>query len=479
MANTQIIEYKGVEYEFPVTMSDDQIRMHIRRDEESRQMKDFVGEDKPEKPKGMLDRALDVQGQVLDNAKNFAVGAAKGVGNTVYNLGKLAHKLPGMDVIAPDRAGAFEGGPPQALEADGGWQTAGKAAEQVGEFFVPGAATAGKLAPVANALGSGLAGRAATGALTGGGVTAAQGGDPLAGGIAGGAAPIAAAAVGKLAAPIMNSLMQPKKAAFVTGANPGRGAAEAGVVAGSLGSAVKKVEAAREEVGTKIGTVLGLSPQARTVSIDAAALIDGPIGSTSGGARIAGTTESVGRLRQALYDSFAQQGVSPNAVTPAQLFVVKKEIDDAIRIVGNEGPAATTREILRSIRRNFAQAIEKSVPEVRPLNKKYADLSEARTALWDRLHAPAGAQLMSPSNVVAGTGAGLAYWTSNPILAAAVIGTKAATSFTPTATTAAQAARAIGSETGQGVASRLSAAGVSGATRPEPDELQRILSGQR
>lgn len=482
MANTQIIEYKGVEYEFPVTMSDDQIRMHIRRDEESRQMKDFVGDDKPEKPTGMLDKALSVQGQVLDNAKNFAVGAAKGVGNTVYNLGKLAHKLPGMDVIAPDRAGAFEGGPPQALGAEGGWQTAGKAAEQVGEFFVPGAASAGKLAPVANALGSGLAGRAVTGALTGGGVTAAQGGDPIAGGLAGGVAPVAAAAVGKAAPMMMNAKIGATASSFRRGANPGQGIVDEGLVAGSLGGMEKQVLQAKETLGKQIGETLGLLPQATQTRVDVTRIIDDAIGRAQTAHRTIGGRDAVARLdamRAGLYESFAELGTSPSAVTPRDLWIIKHILDDGINHQAKEGVEASINAVVKTIRRGFAKEISAAVPGISKLNQRYSNLAEASDDVIEKMNKSQGLQdfVRNPINWLLGGGVG--YMMHEPAKAAVALAAKAALTSMPAVSGAAQVARGAGSPQGQDLASRLLAAGVSSATQPQPDELQRILSGQQ
>lgn len=105
------------------------------------------------------------------NLRDMAVGAAKGVGNTVFGLGKLVHDYTPIgrisDAIQP---GAFDQKPAEIVPTNRA-QTVGHGAEQVGEFFVPGAA-------VTNA---GRLGRAATDA----GLALAQSGSPVQAGVTG------------------------------------------------------------------------------------------------------------------------------------------------------------------------------------------------------------------------------------------------------------------------------------------------------
>jgi len=83
---------------------------------------------------------------VGDIARDVAVGAAKGVGNTVFGLGKMVRDYTPIgrisDAIAP---GAFNQPPPEIVPNNNA-QRVGFTAEQVGEFFVPttAATTLGK-----------------------------------------------------------------------------------------------------------------------------------------------------------------------------------------------------------------------------------------------------------------------------------------------------------------------------------------------
>lgn len=125
----------------------------------------------------------------VDTAEDVALGAAKGVGNTVYGLGKLVHDYTPIgrisDAIQP---GAFEDkNKPPELTPTNTAQKVGQAAEQVGEFFLP-TGMAGKAAKAVEAGKAGL-------------LTMAQGGGPVAGGVSAGlAAAIPGAGAAKSAA---------------------------------------------------------------------------------------------------------------------------------------------------------------------------------------------------------------------------------------------------------------------------------------
>jgi hypothetical protein len=112
--------------------------------------------------------------QGLQNQQQMAVGAAKGAGSTAFGIGKMLHDYTPLgrvsDAIAP---GAFEvANRPPELAPTNRAQQVGHTAEQVGEFFIPGAAatTAGKVGRVAADAGLALA---QSGSPTQAGVTGA------------------------------------------------------------------------------------------------------------------------------------------------------------------------------------------------------------------------------------------------------------------------------------------------------------------
>lgn len=114
-----------------------------------------------------------------DTAADVAIGAAKGVGNTVYGLGKLVHDYTPIgrisDAIQP---GAFDPeNKPAELTPTNTPQKVGYYGEQVAEFMAPTGAPA-KLARAAEVAKSGALG------------LAQSGGDPIAGGVSAGVAAI-------------------------------------------------------------------------------------------------------------------------------------------------------------------------------------------------------------------------------------------------------------------------------------------------
>lgn len=90
---------------------------------------------------------------VLDTAADVAIGTGKGVLNTAIGLGELVHRIPGVssavDAIAgqPGLSDASFSDARVRVQPTNTAQRVGFGAEQIGEFFIPGA-TAGKLATV-------------------------------------------------------------------------------------------------------------------------------------------------------------------------------------------------------------------------------------------------------------------------------------------------------------------------------------------
>lgn len=424
--------------------------------------------DKP----SMLSKIADAAKTAEQVPQDFVIGAAKGVASTVLGLGALAHKLPGMNAIAPDQTGAFAGQDPtvnKLTTANGVAQSIGKGAEQVGEFFVPGAAEAGVLAPIAKAVGrAGLIGRAATEAASAAGVTAAQGGDPKVAAAIGGAAPVVGAGLAKVAPELINSLIDAKRAAFVTGSNPGRGIANEGVVAGTMGKLFERAKAAKNAVGAEIGKQLATLPHATSTVRDLTGVVEAPLQKAETYAQTAGKTElasSIAALRQGLHDRFSQLGSSMSAATPKDAFIVKTILDDGINFKATSNIEANFTATEKKIRSALAKYISEAVPEVAPLNKRYGDMAEAVRAISNKLDSSHGIQSFVSDRVnqlIAGlTG----YATHSIPETAAALAAKVALTSTPSVTSAAQVLRGLGSQVGQRTAARVGAAGASAVTR--------------
>lgn len=110
---------------------------------------------------------------MADTASDVAIGAAKGLGNTVFGLGKIVHDWTPIgrisDAIQP---GAFAQRPTE-LEPTNTAQKVGYGAEQVGEFFIP-ASTVGKVAKGVNVAKDAALAYAQTGSPMQAGVTGAM-----------------------------------------------------------------------------------------------------------------------------------------------------------------------------------------------------------------------------------------------------------------------------------------------------------------
>lgn len=147
---------------------------------------------------------------------DYAVGAAKGLGQTFISLGNLVHQIPGVTRAVDALYGvpgisrqAFTEAQ-QAVQPTTTAQHVGKIGEQIAETILPGrlissagekavALLAPKLAPLVGETAAKLLPRAGVEALGGAGLAAAQGGDPRVGAALGAVLPTAGAAVQELA----------------------------------------------------------------------------------------------------------------------------------------------------------------------------------------------------------------------------------------------------------------------------------------
>ncbi len=328
-------------------------------------------------------------GRAMQIPADFTTGVAQGAASTVYGLGKLAHHLPGMNTVAPDTAGAFSGAPPAALQPTTTAGKVGKAAEQIGEFMIPGQAEAGVLAPGARMLAkAGMLGDIASGAAVGGGVTAAQGGNPAIGAAAGGAAPIVQGMAEAVAPRILNSAIGAAKSALKTGANPGQGMVDAGIVSPTWSKALDQVSQANDAIGKRIGNVLDRISQGNAFSLDLTDAVQGPIDNGASGLNTLGkkaAASSLDDMKQGIVDRIEKTGGKLDNLTPKQAFEVVKEINKGIRNWSTDDAMTSTIGIAKEIRRNIVNEISDAYKPIKSLNSQYANLSEAGDAIQDRL----------------------------------------------------------------------------------------------
>lgn len=133
-----------------------------------------VWEDAPvQQPNFRTSNARDTSGRPM--VGDVAIGAAKGLANTVVGLGEMVHYVPGVSRVVdsiygtPGLSSRSFDETRRELAPTNTAQRVGFAAEQLGEFFVPGA-TVGR---AANVVKSGLHTLAQTGSLGNAGVSGA------------------------------------------------------------------------------------------------------------------------------------------------------------------------------------------------------------------------------------------------------------------------------------------------------------------
>jgi len=199
-----------------------------------------------------------------DTAADVGIGVAKGVGNTVFGLGKMVHDYTPIgrisDAIQPH---AFEQRPPEITPSNTP-QKVGFGAEQLGEFFIP-TGVAGSAPKLARTI-------AETGKA--GALTLAQTGSPVA---AGASAAISAAVPG--VAGLSNSLREGAEKSVVQALGPTKEWAKAEAkklapqmidrgVSGSRAAMLKQAQANVASLGPKIGAAID-------DAANAGAIIDG------------------------------------------------------------------------------------------------------------------------------------------------------------------------------------------------------------
>lgn len=142
------------------------------------QVVDFKSSADPAPEPSILENVAGVAGDLV-------TGAAKGLGQSVTNLGRLPHMVPGVTKAVdwlygkPGVSDAAFGEADRALQPQGMAQAIGHGVEQIGEFFVPSGAVSRA------AKGMGMVGRAGLETAAGSGVALAQGASLPEAGLAG------------------------------------------------------------------------------------------------------------------------------------------------------------------------------------------------------------------------------------------------------------------------------------------------------
>lgn len=291
----------------------------------------------PQPEPGLMDRAASAGSDVL-------IGAAKGLGQTATNLGRLVHKIPGVSSAVDavyGRPGISEQGfaaADQALAPSSTAQRVGKAGEQIAEVIAPGKAISGAAATAARRLG--MAGRIGVEAAGGAGLSVAQGGNPVVGAVVGGAAPVIGQAVGAVA---------PKL----------RAAAEEQVVK-ALGPTKERFKAMAERLTPSIlqrglrGSREALQQQAADAAQAAGQNIDAAL--TAYGSRQASTQPVVAALETAK-DAFR----TPNAAGQIVEYEPRaiRQLEGLQKIITDLGPNASVDQLV-GVRRAWDKVVDQA-----------------------------------------------------------------------------------------------------------------------
>jgi len=348
---------------------------------------------------------------------NFLKGAYKGAASTVSNVGSAGQRT--LDWITKPISEAITGKPYQAsptmneafegttaLKPQGTAQTVGFGAEKVAEFFIPGGA-AGKAGKALEVAGAGSKAIKATKFLTEaagiGAVTKAQGGsnknvaENLA--FAGGAGLIGKGigkVADKLAPRVINSLIKPLSKDFEFGKNPGLGVIREKIAANSFDDLIGKLGVKRAEIGTEIGQTLK-HPKVSTQQVDLAKALS-PIDDALNKATRTGDQKMIDALMdfrnsvtgtfQRIDNKLVQTGTKTLKVNPEGALQFKIDVSDSIRWregLDNDLNKVKTK-VYRQVRDLLEEAVEKgrasdkTIPSIKNLNERYANLTSAETA---------------------------------------------------------------------------------------------------
>ena len=354
-----------------------------------------------------------------EGTAEVATGAAKGVGNTLFGLGKLVRDYTPIgrvsDLISP---GAFDAPPPE-LQPKGALQNLGFGGEQIAEFFIP-VAKAGKVGKAAELAKTALLTQAQTDSpgttAVATGLTAVtppvvRAAARLAPGLQAGAEKTIAQALGATTLRLKREAAKLAPQVLARGVSGSREAvlARANAQVGTIGQAIDREIAAQAAAGATVdGTALRAAVQlaAKELHVPNAAgkLIP-----------IHGTEEAIRELLK--LDAFAKKMGPRIPFEHAQ--TIKKtwgHIVDKANLYGSKANATPTDEAAASALREGASALRQVLasgsPKLDALNKDYgfwAGLQEVLEATVDRTQAQSGgltAAITGGAGVVAGAASG-------------------------------------------------------------------------
>lgn len=351
--------------------------------------------------------------------ENFGIGAYKGAASTVSNISSLGQK--GLDTITKPISEAITGKPYQstptlnetfegttAITPTSTAQKVGFGAEQVGEFFIPGGATAkaekaaelaaggSKLAKIA-----GLGAKVATEAGVTAGITATQGGnkqDIKNAGVIGGGLSLVSGGLGKILEKVPESAWKTilKRTPSMAIKNPDLAgqAAKTGLTGLTRDSLSVKAGNAIQSIEIALDDLFKSTSDKKIATLKIAPYLDELRNAYS---KIPGEQNSLEAI-----NNVARDFLSKKTLTPLEANEMKRAIYQNISNSYGKGvldiPAKADAQ--KAIARGLKDEINRVIPEAKTLNEKQAVYLQIKKAL-DK------AVARGEGKGIAGTGIGL------------------------------------------------------------------------
>ena len=332
------------------------------------QQSDFLAEAKPVEPPP-TEQPPSMMKQAGTMAKDFGIGALKGAGSTANNIGHLLY---------PDWLAKHLTGTPSAEQQEGYFapkntaQAVGKGAEQIGEFFIPGAgeeAAGEKLATMAPKLGKiakPLARMAGTEA-----VNEVQGGTPGMGAAGGAAGELIGAGMRSIAPKLAESGLGITKVDRAFGKTPGKAILNetSGLRPSTIAdSGQKRLNQLVPEMESKVAS----SPN--TVSLAPARQITADAESKAMKLNAPGLYGQMTPMSDFLDHNFATMQKFPQDVPASEALNLKRGFSKEFLGKWNPETHADTLATGRKAYRALDAGIDQAVPEAAPLNQRISSL---------------------------------------------------------------------------------------------------------
>jgi hypothetical protein len=200
----------------------------------------------------------------------------------------------------------------------------------------------------------------------------------------------------------INSLINPSKANFAYGKNPGRTVAELGITGNSLSDFEDNITAAKKSVGSQLGTIYN-APKNSGIKLDLTsevAKLDTAIAdAASGGKNNQNIVTQLTNIKSGLLfehgvdDSgqIVQTGTTPrdvSALSPAEAQGLIQQVSGQTRFTGSPSDDKKVNSVLQDIyggiRTSLNTALSPTNPDITKLNQQYGDLTSAELATRNR-----------------------------------------------------------------------------------------------